>query len=93
MDGIEKFTSEQMRDIHSYVELSPDDYMRLGGVKVFEKLKGGEKKTYWLRCDYDTGKPVLLVRAGDKFDARCLAAIEPSLGESERERERGRETA
>lgn len=49
------------------IYLHPQDYVRLGGYRIMRKFHPTEPdKNYWIRCDYDSGWPFLLVHQQGK---------------------------
>lgn len=71
------------------VQLRPKEYMKIGGLKLMRKYVPGEVgplsaqyeklpvvklKRYWLRCNYETGWPFLIMHEqGGDWDERSFA--------------------
>mmetsp|Transcript_23408 Transcript_23408/g.44052 ORF Transcript_23408/g.44052 Transcript_23408/m.44052 type:complete len:395 (-) Transcript_23408:177-1361(-) len=59
---------EPIKETHTRINVAPEDYVKLGGYRVYNKYEWKFDKThpykassvYWLRCDYDTGYPILI---------------------------------
>ncbi|CAE7461613.1 unnamed protein product [Symbiodinium sp. CCMP2592] len=78
-----------LKPVHQKVQVPVSFYTKLGGMRIYTKRAHGQlDKIYYLRCDYTSGQPFLIMRQGGDVQVRRFnikwwrtTSISESLGE------------
>eukprot|EP00439_Symbiodinium_sp_Y106_P030278 s98_g3.t1 len=78
-----------LKPVHQKVQVPASFYTKLGGMRIYTKQAHGQlDKVYYLRCDYTSGQPFLIMRQGGDVQVRRFnikwwrtTSISESLGE------------